>query len=320
MATQLDRLNTLLDEQEATVAAAFRDFIADTNSEFVFKEIADRLEAGDVEGALAIVDSHVMRFANVLPTIQQTAGIAAAAELANLATSHALAITFDPSHPRAAQLARANRLLLVREFTDEQRAATRQALARAFEQGTGTAGTARAFRNSIGLTRGQEAWVARYEQELRNFDRNALNRALRDRRYDKGTLRAIELKQPLTEAQIQARVDRYRLRALMMRSETIARTESIRATSSAREEALVQMLEQTGMDPRRIARVWHATHDGRTRGWHADMEGQQRSMGEAFEDGRGNAVRYPGDPLAPPETSINCRCTLTYETRELTNR
>lgn len=313
MPSQLDRLDALIDDLEAEVADGFREFIRSVNSEEVFGQISDLLEAGDIEGALAIVDSYGVRFASILPGIQNAAGTAAAAELASMAGRAALAISFDPSHPRAAAMARANRLMLIREFTDEQRLATRQALERAFTEGTGTAGAARAFRGSIGLTSAQEGWVASYEQLLRSRDKRALERALRDRRFDKTTLTAIQLDRPLTEAQISARVERYRLRALMMRSETISRTEAVRATSQAREEALVQMLEQTGIDARRVVRVWHSTRDARVRDWHRSMQDQRRPIGVRFEDGHGNQLLYPGDPQAPGETTINCRCTLTFE-------
>lgn len=162
MPNQLDRLEALLDELEASVAEEFREFIRAVNSEEVFGLIAAELEAGNLDEALDIVDSYVVRFSNVLPAISNTAGAATAAELAEIASMYAIAISFDPSHPRAAQLVRANRLLLIREFTEEQRKATRQAIARAFESGAGTQEMARAFRGSIGLTEAQEGWVASF--------------------------------------------------------------------------------------------------------------------------------------------------------------
>lgn len=312
MASQLDRLEALLSEQEATIAAAFEEFIRAVNSEPVWGLIADRIEAGDIEGALSIVDTYTVRFASIMPVVQQAVGAATAAEFASTLGQFAIAISFDPSHPRAAQLARVNRLNLIREFTTEQRAVTRQAISDAFMSGTGTATTARAFRGSIGLTRTMQGWVSSYEALLRGRDKRALDRALRDRRFDRSVRNAIELQKPLTEAQIENMVERYRARTLIMRSENIARTEALRSTSQAREEALLQMLEQTQMDPRRVRRVWNATHDGRTRGWHETMQSQQRRIGEAFEDGNGNRLLYPGDPSAPPDTTINCRCSLTF--------
>ena len=51
----------------------------------------------------------------------------------------------------------------------------------------------------------------------------------------------------------------------------------------------------------------------RVRPWHLDMDGQKQPPGEPFTDGLGNSLMYPGDLLAPPETRINCRCTLGFE-------
>lgn len=306
MADQISRIEALLDEQEAAVRRAFLSFIAGVNSKAVLDQIEDLLERGDVNAALAIVDSYIIRFADVLPSIQQTVGIAAAAELAELAGEAIIAISFDPSHPRAAQLARASRLTLIREFTAEQRQAVRQAIGRAFDEGTGTGSTARAFREAIGLNSEQEAWVASFRGQLRRLDAKALSRALRDRRFDRTVARAIQRKEALSEARIDRMVERYRARTLAMRSENIARTEALRATSQAREEALRQMIEQTGMDPRRVERIWNATRDRRTRDAHTAMDKQRRGVDQAFEDGDGNALMWPGDPAAPPETTINC--------------
>lgn len=312
MPSQLDRLEALLAEQEASVREAFEEFIRTVNSERVWQAIADRLELGDINGALDIVDSYVVRFADIVPTIHQAVGAATAAELATTASEFIIAISFDPSHPRAAQLARVNRMNLIREFTAEQRRATRQAIAESFDAGTGTFQTARAFRGSIGLNSTQQAWVSNFERGLRTLDRRVLDRALRDRRFDRTLERAIRDSKPLTEAQIQAQVDRYRARALMMRSETIARSEALRATSQAREESLQQMIEQTNIDRSRIRRIWNATRDERVRDWHLSMNGQERLIGVKFEDGNGDELMYPGDPDAPGRTTINCRCTTTF--------
>jgi len=171
----------------------------------------------------------------------------------------------------------------------------------------------RAFRDSLGLTAAQEAYVASYRRGLETLDARVLDRALRDRRFDDRVATALERNRPLTARQIDAMVNRYRARAIMMRAETIARTEALTAYSQAREESLQQMLERTGIARSRINRIWHATHDERVRDWHLSMEGESRGVGMAFEDGLGNRLMYPGDPASPAETRINCRCTLGFE-------
>lgn len=59
-----------------------------------------------------------------------------------------------------------------------------------------------------------------------------------------------------------------------------------------------------------LNKVWMATGDGRTRDWHLDMDGQEVGLDEAFIDGNGEELEYPGDPGGPPESVYNCRCTM----------
>jgi hypothetical protein len=226
-----------------------------------------------------------------------------------------VAISFDPSNPRAAELVREHRVQFVTHFSEQQRAATTQAIARAQLEGGHAISTARAIRDSIGLTPDQEQWVANYEASLRNRSRNALQRDLRDRTFDGRVERAIQNNRPLTEKQIGTMVDRYRKNALQMRAQTIALTEGQTAASAARDESLAQMIEQTGLDANAIEETWNATRDLRTRGWHASMNGQKQPLGSPFISGLGNRLMRPGDPNAPAKERINCRCAKTFSVR-----
>ena len=123
---------------------------------------------------------------------------------------------------------------------------------------------------------------------------------------------SIARNRPLTERQIDAMADRYRARTLAMRAETIARTEGVHATSLAREEAVDQMIDTTGIVATRVIGTWHPTQDARVRDFHASMLNQKRPRGTPFVDGHGNRLLYPGDRNAPSETTINCRCGVTY--------
>lgn len=315
MATQLNRLLELLDEQEDRVRRAFFEFVSVSGESYLMDELVELIERGDWDAAYRILDSYIAQFANVLPEVMSTVGVATAAELAEALPDIAMAIGFDPTNPRAAELAAASRTRLIREFSEKQHEATYQAISRAIREGRGAQAIARAFRASLGLTATQEAWVARFRAQLEGLDRRALDRELRDRRYDRQVVRAIERKRPLTARQIDQMVMRYRARALAMRADTIARTEALSAYSQAREESLRQMLEQTGIDAGRVNRIWNRTKDQRTRDWHDSMQGQRRRIGEQFRDGHGNLLLYPGDPDAPAETRINCRCTLSFEVR-----
>lgn len=313
MPTNIAQLLQLLDAQEARIRRAFLQFVQVMRSDAVIAELTELLKKGDVQGAFRVVDSYVARFSNAIPEVINAVGVATATELDRALSDVALAIVFDATHPRAAALAAASRTNLIREFTAQQQAAAQQAISRAISNGLGTAEMARAFRNSIGLTAAQEQFIETYRRQLEALDRRSLDRELRDRRFDDRVATAITRDRPLTVRQIDMMVDRYRARAIMMRAETISRTEALTAYSQAREESVTQMMTQAAIPRERVVRIWYATHDARVREWHASMDGQRREPDEPFTDGLGNRLRYPGDPFSPGETRINCRCTLGFE-------
>lgn len=90
-----------------------------------------------------------------------------------------------------------------------------------------------------------------------------------------------------------------------MREERIARTESTRAWNAA---TLAAAEDVTG-EGRPLVKQWQTRRDTRVRDAHDDADGQLRLLDEAFTVG-GVAMAYPGDPAAPPELTVNCRCVL----------
>jgi len=310
-----ERLEKLVAQQSRAIRAAFREFVQGVNSKRVLDEVSALLEHKDVSGALEIVDQYVVRFSNVIPRAMMDVGAAEAQALGLqlFKLPGAVAVGFDPTYPRAAELIRQSKLDLITRFSTQQRDAVRQALDRAFMSGEGPIATARAFRGAIGLTPHMEAAVFNYRTMLETGSREALNRNLRDRRFDSTVSRAADEGGTLTNAQIDRMVARYRERALQLRAETIARTEGTRAASLARKEATEQMTTDTGVESSRVSRVWYPTMDARTRDAHAAMEGQRVGMDEPFTDGDGNRLMYPGDPSAPAATTVGCRCIVAIE-------
>jgi uncharacterized protein with gpF-like domain len=304
------RLDRLLRNADKQYREAFYAYVREVRSSRVMDEIVEALENRDYSAAISIVQSHVQAFGTVLPTVFQAAAVEAFNEMAP-SVSPSIGYAFDPTNPRAARMMRAEQLSLIREFSRTQVEVVREALAEAFEAGEGSVGVARRIRNVVGLTSRQAGAIANYRRLLASGNLDALTRDLRDRRFDRTVRAAARAKRALTASEIDRMVDRYRERYLQYRAEMIARTESTRVTNLARQEAFEQTLEQTGTRRDRVLRIWNATQDHRTREAHADMQGQERHMDEPFEDGDGNALRFPGDPTAPPETVIQCRCVLT---------
>lgn len=89
------------------------------------------------------------------------------------------------------------------------------------------------------------------------------------------------------------------------RAETIVRTEVIGASNAG---SFYQM-KATGL---RATKEWLAVNDDRTRSSHRAVDGTVIDMDEKFMVG-GWPLDFPHDPLAPPEETINCRCTLAWD-------
>ncbi|EMF20408.1 hypothetical protein H114_32734 [Streptomyces gancidicus BKS 13-15] len=113
---------------------------------------------------------------------------------------------------------------------------------------------------------------------------------------------------------------RARLRALFsrdgaqlgtVREERIARTEAARAWNAA---TLAAAEDLTGPD-RPVVKQWKTRRDARVRDAHDAADGQIQLLDTPFTVG-GVAMRYPGDPAAPPHLTVNCRCVLRLQTAE----
>lgn len=219
----------------------------------------------------------------------------------------------DSEASRAAAIIRDSSLDSIADLSDRQRTGIRRTLARAIENGKSVPATAGDIRGMLDLTDAQQNAVDSYRALLQGSSARALGRDLRDRRYDGRLQDAIDNGEVLSDPQINRMVDRYAAIMLNARAETIARTEMLGAVSAARQEALHEEVELGGFDPKSVRRRWNATKDKRTRDSHAEMDGQTVGLDEPFISGLGNELMYPGDPDAPAEDRINCRCVVTHE-------
>lgn len=310
------RLEALLARQERHIRQAFAAFLAETRDDRVIREIAKLIAAGQVEEALRIVDTYVIRLGTIIPQVFQETARAEMGAMQGAYGGPRVALSFDPGNPRAATAMRQNQLEFIRGFSNQQRETTRLALFQAQQAGSGPREAARAFRASIGLTPSQWGAVTNYRRLLEEGSLEALQRDLRDRRFDASVRRAASSGEPLAREQIDRMVDAYHRRSLIARSETIARTEMLRTASAARDEAFRQTLEQAEIDPGEAVKTWRSTGDHRTRHSHRALNGQSVGIDEAFRSPSGASLRFPGDPMAPASEIVNCRCTLAYEVRQ----
>ncbi|HYH63350.1 MAG TPA: phage minor head protein [Urbifossiella sp.] len=93
------------------------------------------------------------------------------------------------------------------------------------------------------------------------------------------------------------------------RAATVARTETHAAATFGSIESVRDAEQSLGVV---MVKEWLATRDGRTRPDHLAADGQRVPLNEKFTVG-GVLMDRPGDPSAPPELVIACRCALAYE-------
>lgn len=289
--------------------ARFFAVIAAIQDRYTLAQLADLIQRGRAEEVLRFVDRAAAQLGLTWAGTYQGGGFAATAA-ANRAAG-AVHLAFDQTNIRAVEAIRSNQLRLVREFSREQRAATRQALIRGVREGSNPVEQARAFRQSIGLTAYQEQAVENYRRALEAGSSDALQRELRDRRFDRTVSAAVDGDATLSGGQIDAMVERYRERYIKYRAEVIARTEANTAANEGAREAFLQAVESGDVSADRIERTWSTAEDARVRDSHRAMDGQVvEGIDEPFTTGDGVKLRYPGDPNAPPEERIQCRCAV----------
>lgn len=169
----------------------------------------------------------------------------------------------------------------------------------------------------LGLTTRQEEWQRSYEEDLRSGSperlKEALGRGLRDKRFDRSVKKAIREGKPIPAATIAKMVTSYRNKSLKYRADMIGRSETMRALSESRHNALQQQIQAGKISARHITKVWDAVGDRRTRDAHKLMEGQAVGFDELFTSPTGATLRYPHDPNAPASDTIACRCRLKYD-------
>jgi len=171
---------------------------------------------------------------------------------------------------------------------------------------------ARDIKVSIGLTKRQNGWVENYRSYLENLDPSALRLTLRDRRFDSTVRRAIANGEPLSKDYIDRLVERYSEKALKYRSETIARTEALKAVHAGQKKLFDKYVQSGLLDRNQVRRFWHTSGDLKVREAHflvPQMNPEGVSLDEPFKTPLG-PLMYPGDPDGSPSNIINCRCVV----------
>ena len=307
-----DEIEALLKRQETRIRVIFETAIREYRENLDLDRIALLLARNDVLGAL----SEIQTIAAAVANASQAAFIAAAeAATVYIETKRRITVGWDVSNRQATQILTASRLEFIQQFSEQQRAATRLALVDGVERGLPPRELARAFRDSIGLTEYQENVVQNYRRHLqrigaadvpKQIQREALTRALRDKRSDVRLKRLIREGRALEPQEIENMVTKYRERHIKHRAKTIARTEALSAVHEGQDNALREAVRNGALE-RIPTGQWITGQDGRQRDAHQELHLKEMPLDEPFVNSIG-AIRYPGDRTAAPANVINCRC------------
>lgn len=302
-----DQMAALLARAEPRLRAAWALLLSRLRESMGEERLAQLIAHGGPEEALR----EVQRLAPAFAVEVQAVYILAAQSAAAAAASSGVVVALDLTNTAAVRAMQLNQLRLIREITEQQRLVFHEVIGSGVTRGANPRAVARELRASLGLTQRQAQAVSNYRRLLQQGDSAALQRALRDRRFDASVGRAIDGTKPLTPDQVDRMVDRYRERYVAYRAEVIARTEALRAVHEGADETWRQLIEGGEVDRRRVVRTWVTARDGRVRDSHRPMNGQKRGMGEQFVSGRGMHLRHPGDIEAAASETIQCRCVVT---------
>jgi hypothetical protein len=307
------RIEAILNRQERLFRQSFETAISNIKDANTLSILADLLEQGRFEEAIIALDAAAVALGGVYGAAVSEAARDTARFLSEVLT---VSVSFDQTNIRAVQAIQRNSLRLIREFSSEQRLVLRQALQDGITRGLNPIDQARNFRSSVGLTQRQLRSVENYRALLTTSrldglpSTQALNRALRDGRFDRTIRSAIQNENPLRPEQVERIVNRYKERLIKHRAEVIGRTEALRSAHEGTEEMYRQAIDTGQINPEQLRRKWVTAGDERVRTSHSKLNGQVKGIDEPWEADSGT-LRFPGDPLAPASETIQCRCVLS---------
>jgi hypothetical protein len=329
------KIDALLDEHAPLIQAAFMASIADIRSQITLKLLVERLERGDIAGALDALNLDRGAFSRVENAIAQAYNAGGTAMTGNMPTLRdragaRIVVRFDARNVRAEEWLRAHSSNLVTRVIEEQRSSIQSVLQAGLQAGQNpnrtaldvvgrlSRATGRREGGLIGLSGPQADYVASARAELLAGDptslRSYLARSRRDKRFDRAVMKAIEGGK-LDAATIDRIVGRYSDRLLELRGQMLARTETLTSIHAAKHEGFRQGLDKTNYPPEAVTRVWRSAGDNKVRHTHAAMNGQVvNGLETPFLSPSGAMMRYPGDTGlgAGADEVIGCRCDDDY--------
>lgn len=332
--TPRQRFEILVSQFEPIVRQAFMDAIDDIRSNIVLRRVVERLERGDINGAIAAMHLEEAAFRPLDEAIRQAfngGGVATVEQMPTLRDpeGHRFVIRFDARNVEAENWLRSHSSTLVSNIIADQQEGIRTALTAGLYRGDNPTRTAldvvgrvnrvtgRREGGILGLTAQQAGYVASMRERLLLGDPDELRKVLamtrRDKRFDRTIIKAIAEGKPLPAEIVNRMAGRYSDSLLKLRGDTIALHETFTALNEAKMQAYSQAIDKGAVQVQTLTKSWHDSRDGKVRHSHRAMNGQKVAFEAKFVSPSGALLDYPHDPKAPTAEILGCRCWMNIK-------
>lgn len=328
--TNRSKFELLLETYEPKLRQAFLDAIADIRSQVTLKLLVERLERGDVQGALDAL--HIERSAFgplelALAESYNAGGIGFASDMIlRDPDGHRLAFRFGVRNLAGEALLRDYSAEMVTRETDGIKAMLRTSLTEGLARGDNPTHSAlnmvgRVSRLTgkreggyLGLSLPQERTQANARAALLAGDVEGMRayRGLKQRnqRFDGVVDRAIAAGKPLSLDDTTRIIGKLNDRQLKYRGDVIGLHETRNALAMARDEGMRQAIESGKVDAAYVTKTWKHSGSEHPRLQHLAMNNTTVKWGERFIMADGTAMDYPHAPDAPARHTIGCDCRV----------
>jgi hypothetical protein len=319
----------LIARYDPIIREAFLAAIDDIRNSIVLRVVVERLERGDVSGAIDAMHLDAEAFARLEMAIAEAYNAGGVATVDNLPAlrepdGNRVIFRFSMRNPEAEAWLRDHSATLVTRIVDDQREAIRTALTGGLAQGQNPRQTAlevvgrvsratnRREGGIIGLTAAQERFVSSARRELLSGDPDQLasylTRTRRDKRFDRTIAKAMREGKPMPRDMVDRIAGRYSDKLLALRGEMVAQNETMTAIARARDDAIRQQIAAGKIMVEDVTKVWRHTPQERPRLHHRAMNGKAVPYGEKFQLPNGVQVDYPHSDDMSANERMFCKC------------
>lgn len=330
-----ERVGLLVEQWEPLIRRAFMDAVNSLRSSVSLKVLVERLERGDIGGAVDVLRIEQEAFGGLDVAIADAfnAGGIATVEEMRLRDPEGRRVNFrwNVRGPESEAWLRRHSSTLITGITAEQRDNARLILSEGLARGDNPTRTAldlvgRVSRPSgvrqggvLGLSAPHVAATERARSALISGDvegmRHYLTLTRRDRRFDPSIRKAIEAGKPLARGDVDRVIGRLSDSYLKLRADTIGLHETFNALGESRNAAFRQAISKGDVDVQDVVKTWRHTTAEHPRMQHVAMAGQTVAFDQPFVAPDGTMIPYPHAEGVPARHTLGCKCRAEYSIR-----